>query len=632
MMGQNDNQQQLVDALASLRSVLHHHIDTATPAATIVPNSALAQIASNFALSPFERDLLLLCAAVELDGDSAALCAEANNGQAAPTFSLALAALPGAHWDALSPARPLRRWHLLELGPGTALTNSPLRIAEPALHAIAGVPTLDERLLRLVEPVVAEPGLPPSHTEIAAQVRQAWQHSNGKLPLLQLYGTGIHAARVVAAAACAEIGLALFVLSAARLPHTAGEIEQLAALWQRDALLTGAALLIEVNDLDSDEQSRAALALAEQIGGVVLLATRERRAVRRANTAFEITRPPQAEQRALWRASLGAWGATLNGQIDEIAAQFSLDASAIQQASSSVTANVSSTASADEVRQAIWRRCRDQARSQLDQLAQHIPPTADWNDLVLPEQQRTTLHDIAAQVRQRAKVYEQWGFGGTSGRGLGMSALFSGPSGTGKTTAAEVLAGALDLDLYRIDLSGVVSKYIGETEKNLRRIFDAAEQSGAILLFDEADALFGKRSEVKDSHDRHANIEVSYLLQRMETYRGLAILTTNMRHALDTAFLRRIRFVVQFPFPDPIQRAEIWRRMIPVAAPTEGLQYEKLARLNIAGGNIRTIALNAAFIAADADEPLRMAHLLRAARSEYAKLEKPLTETEIAGW
>jgi SpoVK/Ycf46/Vps4 family AAA+-type ATPase len=198
--------------------------------------------------------------------------------------------------------------------------------------------------------------------------------------------------------------------------------------------------------------------------------------------------------------------------------------------------------------------------------------------------------------------------------------------------AAEVLAGDLGLDVYRIDLSAVVSKYIGETEKNLKQVFDAAEEGGVLLLFDEADALFGKRSEVKDSHDRYANIEINYLLQRMESYRGLAVLATNRKGDLDPAFLRRIRFVVNFPFPDAAQRAEIWRRIFPARTPTEGLDVSKLARLNIAGGNIRNIALNAAFLAADAGEPVRMAHLLRAARSEYAKIEKPLNEAEIGGW
>ena len=213
-----------------------------------------------------------------------------------------------------------------------------------------------------------------------------------------------------------------------------------------------------------------------------------------------------------------------------------------------------------------------------------------------------------------------------------VSALFAGASGTGKTMAAEVLANELWLDVYRIDLSQVVSKYIGETEKNLRRVFDAAEEGGAVLLFDEADALFGKRSEVKDSHDRYANIEISYLLQRMEAYRGLAILTTNMRTAFDPAFLRRIRFAVQFPFPDAQQRTEIWRRIFPQNMPTGDLDVEKLSRLSVSGGTIRNIALNAAFLAADTQAPVCMAHLLQAARQEYLKLEKPMAASETGGW
>jgi SpoVK/Ycf46/Vps4 family AAA+-type ATPase len=198
--------------------------------------------------------------------------------------------------------------------------------------------------------------------------------------------------------------------------------------------------------------------------------------------------------------------------------------------------------------------------------------------------------------------------------------------------AAEVLAGLLDLDLYRIDLSAVVSKYIGETEKNLRRVFDAAESGGAVLLFDEADALFGRRSEIKDSHDRYANIEVSYLLQRMESYRGLAILTTNLKQALDSAFVRRLRFIVQFPYPDLGERAQIWEKIFPAATPTERLDFAKLAQLNVTGGHIHNIALTAAFLAAESGEPVRMHDIFAAAQAETAKLERPLMEKEIAGW
>jgi SpoVK/Ycf46/Vps4 family AAA+-type ATPase len=328
---------------------------------------------------------------------------------------------------------------------------------------------------------------------------------------------------------------------------------------------------------------------------------------------------------------LGPRADDLNEQLDKVVTQFNLGLPNIQAVSAEVLGRLSAE-NEDRPTSLLWDICRAQARPRLEDMAQRIEPVATWDDLVLPELQIQTLRDIATHVRHRAQVYVTWGFATKSARGLGISALFAGASGTGKTMAAEVLANELRLDLYRIDLSQVVNKYIGETEKNLRRVFDAAEEGGAILLFDEADALFGKRSEVKDSHDRYANIEVSYLLQRMESYRGLAILTTNMKQALDPAFLRRIRFIVHFPFPDAAQRGEIWRRVFPASTPTNGLNLDWLARLNVAGGNIRNIALNAAFLAADAGESVSMTHLLRAARSEYAKLEKPLTEAEFRGW
>jgi len=270
--------------------------------------------------------------------------------------------------------------------------------------------------------------------------------------------------------------------------------------------------------------------------------------------------------------------------------------------------------------------------SRLDTLAQRLEPKMTWDELVLPRAETKLLREIAAQVRQRNKVYDEWGFSRKMNRGFGISALFAGESGCGKTMAAEVIARDLALSLYRVDLSAIVSKYIGETEKNLRRLFDAAEDGGAILLFDQADALFGKRSEVRDSHDRYANIEISYLLGRLESYHGIAILATNMKSALDPAFLRRLRFIVEFPIPDQECRAAIWSRIFPSQTPTRDLDFVKLARLNLTGGNIHNIALNAAFLAAAADEPVSMTHLLQAARSEYARLEQPLIESEIGDW
>jgi SpoVK/Ycf46/Vps4 family AAA+-type ATPase len=283
---------------------------------------------------------------------------------------------------------------------------------------------------------------------------------------------------------------------------------------------------------------------------------------------------------------------------------------------------------------AVWKACQTNARPRMDNLAQRIPTCAAWEDLVLPGPQLQLLRQLASQTRHRLKVYETWGFSSKCRRGLGVNALFAGESGTGKTMAAEILASELNLDLYRIDLSGVVSKYIGETEKNLKRVFDAAEESGALLLFDEADALFGKRSDVKDSHDRYANIEVSYLLQRMETYQGLAILTTNLKSSIDRAFQRRLRFTVHFPFPDAAQREAIWARIFPAKTPTAGLDAKRLAQLNVAGGSIRNIALNAAFLAAEHGNgtAVEMRHLVEAARQEAQKIERPLSEAEIRGW
>jgi SpoVK/Ycf46/Vps4 family AAA+-type ATPase len=278
---------------------------------------------------------------------------------------------------------------------------------------------------------------------------------------------------------------------------------------------------------------------------------------------------------------------------------------------------------------AAWKACLAGTRPRLDALAQRLDPRATWDDIVLPADELRTLRQIADQVRRRGTVYDDWGFRRKMNRGLGISALFAGDSGTGKTMAAEVMANDLRLDIYRIDLSAVVSKYIGETEKNLRRLFDAAEDGGAILFFDEADAIFGKRSEVKDSHDRYANIEINYLLQRMESYGGLAILATNMKSALDTAFLRRLRFIVTFPFPGVAERAAIWRRAFPPEVPLGDLDFDRLARFNLTGGNLHSIALNAAFLAAREGTPVTMPLVLSALRTELRKLDKPINEADF---
>jgi hypothetical protein len=652
------NQKYLAAALAAVARALAQHagqpIDAEAPATTgqrladmaaaMPAPPALDSLGQLFDLSPFERDILLLCAGVELEATFAPLCAAAQGDPARdyPTFSLALAALPGAHWSALSPAGPLRAWGLIQVEPGRALTRCPLRIDERVLNYLVGVHHLDQGLAGLLRPLPAGEGLVPSQQTLAREIAATWAQAAGAgpLPAVQLCGPQVEGKRAVAAAACALLGLELYLMPLAALPADAGDLDRLLRLWGREAALGEEALLIDCDGVEGPDPAReSALArLVEASYGPLLLSSRERRGPwGRPSLSYEVDKPTGAEQRALWGAILGEDAARLDGQVERLVSQFNLSPSLILAAARGAAGRLAAAgdgevSDTETAGAALWELCRLQARPQLDDLAQRIQPVAGWEDLILPGPQRQLLREICMHVRQRAQVYEGWDFLSKGTRGLGISALFAGPSGTGKTMAAEVLARELRLDLYRIDLSAVVSKYIGETEKNLRHVFDAAEAGGAILLFDEADALFGKRSDVKDSHDRYANIEISYLLGRMEAYRGLAILTTNLKDALDAAFLRRIRFIVQFPFPDRAQREAIWRGIYPAATPTEGLDAARLARLNVAGGDIRNIALKAAFLAAEAGEPVGMPHLLRAARHEYMKLERTLTEAEIRGW
>jgi hypothetical protein len=626
---QEDNQRRLMAAVTKARAAIEAFLrpSDATPDTDVVePPPELETLCATLSLSAFEREILLLCAGVELDSKLADLCG------ARPTFSLALAAFPQAHWSALSPSRPLRYWRLVDVLPGEALTNSPLRIDERILHYLTGVQAIDERLRPLLKPASPPRQLPPSHHAIAEQAGAMWRlaSAHGPLPAIQLCGADRAAKAEIAGVAAALAGLDLYSIPARCLPHAPSEIDPFIRLWDREAALSGSALLIDCNDVDGPENSLdgALAALIEAVRGPLFVSTREpRQAGSRAVRLLEVNPLTAEEQGEIWRGALPEL-AGMNGTPAKLGSQFSLSPSTIRSIAGALQADAEAAQASDH----LWDACRLHGRPRLEALAQRIEPAACWQDLVLPDKQLDMLRQITIHVRHRAQVYQDWGFAAKGSRGLGISAMFAGPSGTGKTMAAEVLANALRLDLYRIDLSQVVSKYIGETEKNLRRVFDAAETGAAILLFDEADALFGKRSEVKDSHDRYANIEISFLLQRMEAYRGLAILTTNRKSALDQAFLRRIRFVVEFPFPDLAERAEIWRRVFPPATPVENLRLDRLARLNACGGHIRNIALGAAFLAAEQGQPVRMAHLLSTARSEFAKLERPLTDAEVAGW
>lgn len=615
--------------IAVLREQLAAYVDSGRrkpDPVPIEPDTPFERLRSGFGLSPFEVEILVLCAGAEIDANIRALCSAINGVQDAAhaTFNVALAALPGAHWSALHPAAALRYWKLIEVRAGESLTSSPLQIDERVLHFLFGVSYRDPRLSGLILDAPPAEELAPSQESAVERVRSALTHGGDLTTggVVSLCGDERAALISIASATASRLRLRLEVLRATDIPQHAAERETLERLWEREAVLDDAMLLIDA----TDGSEKSAASFVDALAGVVLVAGPDAIALtRRKAVRVDVERATPAEQRALWTEALGDDAPRLERTIEQVSAHFTLPIAAIRSiAAQAATEN-------GNAGDALWQLCRVESRRRLDSLAQRLEPAATWDDIVLPDGQIQILREIAAHARQRHTVYERWGFSSRIRRDLGITALFAGASGTGKTLAAEILANELRLDLYRIDLSQMVSKWIGETEKNLSRIFEAGEQGGAILLFDEADALFGRRSEVRDSHDRYANIQVSYLLQRMEVYPGLALLTSNLRESLDNAFLRRIRFIVNFPFPDSEQRARIWSRVFPPGAPVENIDVQKLARLNVAGGNIRNIALHAAFLAAEDGSPIRMRHLARAAQGEYAKLEKPLTEP-MGGW
>ena len=611
---------------------------------------ALAMLARRLNLSPFEQDVLLLCAAMEFDTGIADACARAQNNASRhyPTFGLAMALFDDPAWEALSPQRPLRFWRLLEIrqGAGVPLIGAALGADERIVNYLKGMNYLDDRLGAWLLPQPRMPqlsqgedalALPPSQQQAADRISQAIVAADGGagLPLIQLLGADSASKRAIAGSAAADLGCELYLLDGETVPTDAADVEHFARLWQRDSLLAPLALYIDADEVDigaGGEARRVALnRLLMRIAGVSFLATREPwPRLARAALNVDTAKPSPAEQQAAWQALL-AGRRDADADADPDPGQASRDAATLAGQFNLNLADIATIGANAQAAQLapLWDSVQLHARPALDQLAQRIEALATWDELRLPPPDKALLRQLAEQMRLRSSVYDDWGFRARMNRGLGISALFAGDSGTGKTMAAEVLARELRLSLYRIDLSAVVSKFIGETEKNLRKLFDAAEDSGAILFFDEADALFGKRSEVKDSHDRYANIEVNYLLQRMESYRGLAILATNRKSALDTAFLRRLRFIIHFPFPAPEQRREIWENMFPPQTPLAGIDWERLARFNLSGGSIHGIALNAAFLAARSGGPVEMPVLLQALRNELRKLDKPINEADF---
>lgn len=610
----------------------------------------IVQLVNRLNMTPFGRDLLLLCVGMELDSRLPHLCAEIQESKELnyPNLSLALRIFPEAHWDALSSNAPLRSHRIINVETRGLMTQSRLTVDERIWQHLIGIDQIDRRLRRITERIPGADDLVQSHQRIASEVTAGLQASRGdKVPIIQLTGASASDQISLAGAVSGLMGLPLYRMAAFHLPPPGEQLDELTHLLEREFVLDGVVFLLDshVDNVNKENHEQSLARILSQVPGLLIFANRSRVSTgNRQTLLFDVPAPTPAEQQSLWSCALEQWNPQLvpeeQGWVEETAKMltdhFVLDTaqlnSASEQAQGGVATLDSHPPTPSEATDSLWDACRAQVRPGIEHIAERLTEPAQWSDLVLPAPQLHILHEVENHVRHRQTVHGDWGFGGKTGRGRGTTVMFSGPSGTGKTLAAEALATRLRLDLFRVDLGATVSKYIGETEKNLGKIFDAADCGGVALLFDEADALFGKRSEVKDARDRYANIEVSFLLQRLESFAGLVILTTNLRESLDQAFLRRLRFVVEFPFPNDQQREEIWRRALSTGAPLADLEYSKLARLSISGGTIRNIVLNAAFRAAAEDAPIAMQHLRDAAKLEYAKAQHILTAQDVGDW
>ena len=433
---------------------------------------------------------------------------------------------------------------------------------------------------------------------------------------------GFNGAVEVAEAFCSKTNVSLLLVDLKLIKQESLEVNVTRFL--REAKLQNATLYLTGFDSANEETKTVILSAIEDFDGTVFIYSKMDFSLKRKTIKVILPNPSYLIRQRMWRSLVNDTEAA-----DELAAKFRFGknkATAALKSAQSI-ARMRNPANPIMTLDDLYLGCK--AQSNPISSASKITPRYTWEDIILPKDKKMQLKEVCNYIKHYATVYESWGFDKHS-RGKGLNVLFSGPSGTGKTMAAEIVSGELRLDLYKIDLSMVVSKYIGETEKNLNKIFKDAEECNAILFFDEADALFGKRSEVKDAHDRYANIEINYLLQKMEEHEGIAILATNMSKSIDDAFLRRLNFIVEFPFPTEEYRLAIWQKVFPGQTPLDKkIDYEFLSKLQISGGNIKNIALAAAFLAAEALGMVKMEHIVKATRREFEKIGKVYGKEEF---
>jgi AAA+ superfamily predicted ATPase len=635
----------------------------APTAPDLPPHSPIAWLRRAFHLTPFDCDVLLLALAPEIDRRYERIYAYLQDHVARkrPSVDLALNLLcPDAlarleQRQRFAPAAPLRRHGLLHLLPERdseqpSLLAHTLKADPLVLQLLLGQPQLDERLAAYASYTTPAPQdspltLSPDTIRRLTAVTQAAQRYQTPA-CLHFYGPLGTGKRETAVYLAAHLQTPLLEINLHRLRQNHADWREPLRVALRQQQFQRCLLYLSPLDAVAPPefglQAADLLALLTEAQGITILAGQRpflpqtEHLLEVAPVSFDV--PDTQTRRRLWQMQLERHHLPANETTSaDLAARFRLTPRQIETAVAAartqanwqqIGAEGSETAVTPDQ---LFAAARQQCGHDLAALAQKITPLYSWSDIILPDETAAQLHEICRRVACRYQVLHEWGFDAKLSLGKGTNALFSGPSGTGKTMAAEIIARELGLDLYKIDLSGVVSKYIGETEKNLDRIFRAAENANAILFFDEADALFGKRSEVRDSHDRYANIEISYLLQKMEEYPGLTILATNLRQNLDDAFVRRLAFMVHFPFPDETSRQQIWRGVWPVQTPLHpDVDLDLFARrFKLSGGSIKNMALAAAFLAADEGVPVGMAHLYQAARREYQKMGKALSLAEI---
>jgi AAA+ superfamily predicted ATPase len=611
-----------------------------------------------FALSPFDTNLVLIALAPEIDLRYERVYAYLQDDvtRKRPTVDLALNLLCSSASDKLrrrshfTSDAPLIEQGILHLLADPNHIHPPLlarylHLDEQIVRWLLGEEELDGRLQpfsQLEQPAIALEQL-PLHSEMRqALLKLVTQAEQGNQPLqLHFYGATGTGKRRTAEAIAGHLHIPLLAADLSIAIALKLDFQSILPLLFREARLQNALLYLTGLDLllvaeHAVISQLLAIALADD-RGLTILASQEQELPFLASSSDRISvnfAPPDFAQRcAHWQLHLDRVEIELDRlQLEDIANRFRLTPDRIENAvnaacsqgkwrTAAQLADVAISTGSVEIGD-LFAAARAQSGQALRSLVRKLEPRYLWEDIILPDAQRAQLQEVCDRAKYRYLVYGQWGFERKLSLGKGLNVLFSGPPGTGKTMAAEVMANELQLDLYKIDLSQVVSKYIGETEKNLDRIFNAAQSANAILFFDEADALFGKRSEVKDAHDRYANIEVGYLLQKMEEYEGVAILATNLRQSMDEAFLRRLQIIVEFPFPDEAERQRIWAVIFPEEAPLgEDVEFEVLAKaIKLAGGNIKNIGLSAAFYAAGEGKIIQMRHLIEAARREYQKL------------